>query len=207
MISMKINYLYTAGWIACASVCSMWGCASSQQANNDSAISQAADGQIGGDVEISGASYEEVFGAMREVIRGYRFAINRVDGARGVLTTYPKQTLGVGSPWDKEQTTLGQEFEDFANHQEREIRVQFEEGAQTGSVVRATIEVLVYRVHRPNWRVDSQSIRLSTHARSRGINGQIEPGSFRESIGQDQQLARRLANEIHQRFGSESSSE
>lgn len=195
------------GWIACVSVCSLWGCASSPQAVGDAGITQAADGQVSGLVEVEGASYEEVFGAMREVIREYRFAINRVDGARGVITTYPKQTLGIGSPWDKEQTTIGQEFEDFANHQEREIRVQFEEGAQAGSVVRATIEVLVYRVHRPNWRVDSQSIRLSTHARSRDINGQIEPGSFREPIGQDQQLAHRLANEIHRKFGSESASE
>ena len=207
MISMKTNYLYMTGWIACASACCMWGCASSPQANTDSATIQAADGQISGHVEISGASYEEVFGAMREVIREYRFAINRVDGARGVITTYPKQTLGAGSPWDREQTTIGQEFEDLANHQERAIRVQFENGAHSGSIVRATIEVLVYRVHRPNWRVDSQSIRLSTHARSRDINGQIEPGSFRESIGQDQQLAHRLANEIHQRFGSETASE
>ena len=156
-----------------------------------------------GMIEIDGASYEEVFAMAREVLSEYRFGINRVDASRGVITTHPKRTTGLASLWDQEQSSLGQEIEDLANQQERTIRVVFERAQDAVAhdpVVRARVEVMVFRVHRPHWRVETESIRFSTHAQSRDVNGKIEAGEFREPIGQDIELARRVALEISQRF-------
>ena len=156
-------------------------------------------------VELDGVSYEDAFVAAREVLADFRFGINRVDAARGVLTSYPKRTAGLASPWDGEQSSIGQEFEELTNQQERTIHIEFERGEQAdadeGRVV-ARVRVIVNRVHRPNWRVDTQSILLSTHARSRDAMGNLERSEFREPIGQDPALADRLARAIVERLGA-----
>lgn len=174
------------------------GCASVQSAD---------DAQVLGDgvglIAIEDASYDEVFAATREVLSGFRFGINRVDASRGVITTFPKRTAGLASIWDREQSTLGQEVEDLTNQQERVIRVVFEprdEGVEVGASVQGRVEVTVLRVHRPHWRVESESIRFSTHARSRDVDGRVEAREFREPIGQDVALAKRVASEIARRF-------
>ncbi|MBL4699196.1 MAG: hypothetical protein JKX70_10220 [Phycisphaerales bacterium] len=194
-------------------IASLWlstsGCMSSRQ----SQISDSVSGNTTR-IELQAANYEEVFSAAREVLAKYRFGINRIDASRGVITSFPKRTAGLASPWDREQSTLGQELEDLANQQERTVRIEFVRSADTEPGdskpalsssqstidVIAMVEVVVSRVHRPHWRVESESVRLSTHARSRNAAGQIEPGSFREPIGQDKALAERIAHEIARRF-------
>ncbi len=163
-----------------------------------------------GELVIEGASYKEVFGAARDVLSAYRFGINRVDAARGVITTFPKRTAGLATLWDREQSSLDQELEDFANQQEREVRIVFErinsdmdadgEEASELSVVRAVVRVDVLRVHRPHRRVETESIRMSTYARSRDGQGRRGAAEFREAIGQDLDLARRVGEEIRGRF-------
>lgn len=174
------------------------GCASVQSADDAHVLGDGV-----GLIAIEGASYDEVFAATREVLSGFRFGINRVDASRGVITTFPKHTAGLASIWDREQSTLGQEVEDLTNQQERVIRVVFEprdEGAGVGVGVRGRVEVTVLRVHRPHWRVEPESIRFSTHARSRDVDGRVEAREFREPIGQDVALAKRVASEIARRF-------
>jgi hypothetical protein len=172
------------------------GCVSSSGGGHDGASGIA---DASGLVEIEGASYDEVFAAARQVLGEYRFGINRVDATRGVITSYAKRTEGLGSFWDREQSSLSQEWEDLANQQERTVRIEF--GLDDDSeVVRARVRVYIERVHRPNWRVESESLRLSTFARSRDSYGAFEPSEFREPIGQDPLFADRLANEIHRRF-------
>ncbi len=183
------------------------------QADVSNAVStngKIADGAVdnaSGLVELEGVSYEDAFVAAREVLAEFRFGINRVDAARGVLTSYPKRTAGLASPWDGEQSSIGQEFEDLTNQQERTIHIEFERGEQAdggasaGRVV-ARVRVIVNRVHRPNWRVDTQSILLSTHAQSRDAMGNLERSEFREPIGQDTALADRLARAIVSRLGA-----
>lgn len=211
---MKTKLRCISGLVVCVFIAGtvMNGCASSTRTDralegDDSAVS----GSVVGDVVVfEGGSYQEVFDAAREVIRGYRFAINRVDASRGVITTQPKRTLGLGSVWDREQSTLGQELEDFANEHKRTVRVQFERTASGDSsmqadgagegVVRATIEVMVHRVHRPHMRIETESIRLSSQARSRDSSGRVEPVSFSEPLGHDLAFARRLAREIQDKL-------
>jgi len=189
---------------------SLWllgsGCATSS-------VSQMSESDIASNarIELQAADYDAVFAAAREVLAKYRFGINRVDASRGVIMTFPKRTAGLASPWDSEQSTLGQELEDLANQQERTVRIEFVQSADTepgdpesalsnSQSVIAMVEVIISRVHRPHWRVESESVRLSTHARSRNAAGHVEPNSFREPIGQDRALAERIAREITSKF-------
>ncbi len=153
-----------------------------------------------GQVIIENTSYREVFETTRQVLTFYRFAVNRVDVTRGVITTFPKRTLGVGSAWDRDQSSLRQGWEDFANQHERTVRVQLRHMGHENNLekdrIEVVVEVLVHRVRRPHWRIEPQSIGLSTYARSRDATGQIEPSFFREPIGLDPSLAKRIARHI-----------
>ncbi len=157
-----------------------------------------------GQVIIEDASYREVFETTRQVLTFYRFAINRVDATRGMISTFPKRTLGIGSIWDHEQSSLKQEWEDFANQHERTIRVMLRHTAHENdsekTEIKVVVEVLLHRIRRPHWRIEPQSIGLSTYAQSRDTTGQIEPPFFREPIGHDLELAQRIARHISSQY-------
>ena len=179
------------------------GCSSGPRAADQNQAQLGQETQVvDSSFEVGGQRYEQVFLTAKEVLRDHRFAINRVDAARGVLTTYPKKSVGIATPWDREQSSLGQDLEDFANQQDRTVRIDFFHD-DTNERVGVRVVVELHRVHRPNWRVETESIRLSTYARSRDANGLIEPDSFRESIGTDEALARRLGDEIRSRLGAQ----
>lgn len=176
------------------------GCVGAPREPSQGAMSER--GSVLATVATGDASYERVFDAAREVLGRHRFALNRVDAARGVITTYPKRTAGLGSPWDREQSSFGQEWEDLVNQQQRVVRVGFERDEQ-GGLVRTTVEVDLLRTHRPYWRVEPESVRLSTHAGARNLQGGREAASFEEVIGLDTALAGRLAQAIERRLGDE----
>lgn len=140
-------------------------------------------------------AYERAFALARQRLIDYRFAIDRVDAKRGVITTQPKRTNGLASPWDQEQSSVGQEWEDMINEHRRVVRIEFDRHASEPTM-RVTVELL--RTHRPNWRVESESVRLSTHARTRDAMGRPEPGSSLERIGLDERFALRIAESISQ---------
>lgn len=75
---------------------------------------------------VAPADYERAVDISREVLNDYGLAIDRVDAAGGVVSTQPKRTAGLVTPWDSEQSTLRQEWEDLVNRQSREVRVVFE---------------------------------------------------------------------------------
>src|SRR5688500_8446844 len=75
---------------------------------------------------VDAGRYGEAFDAAREVLRAARFDIDRVDAGGGVISTEPKRSAGLATPWDREQSTMGQEFEDLLNHQQRTVRITFE---------------------------------------------------------------------------------
>jgi hypothetical protein len=149
-------------------------------------------------LEIRPGMQADAFDAAREALMSYRFAIDRVDARRGVLTTHPKRTAGLLSPWDREQSSVGQEWEDLINEQQRVVRVEFDQDDAGVHTARVSVEVL--RTHRPNWRVQSESVRLSTHARQRNAEGVLEPATWSEVVGLDAALARRIADSIGQRL-------
>lgn len=152
--------------------------------------------------ELGAAAYPAVFDAARETLAEFRFTLDRVDAARGVITTEPKRTAGLLTPWDAEQSSAGTMSADLMNQHERVVRVTFD---PPEAPTRVWVEVVVHRVHRPNWRVETDSIRHSTHARDPlGIRAG-QPPEFREPVSEDRALAARLLARIRERAGLDAS--
>lgn len=159
--------------------------------------------------------YPAAFDASREVLSEARFALERVDAAAGVITTQPKSTAGLASPWDTEQSTLAQEWEDLANQQRRVVRITFAPEGETGPTppdqalpdrrteagpLVARVEVTLLRLRRPGWRIETESISRSTRSFDPIAAARDGGASFFEPVGQDDRLAGRLAQRIAQRL-------
>lgn len=71
------------------------------------------------------SDYDATFEAARDVLAEYRFPLSRVDARAGVITSGPKTTAGLFTPWDTEQSRLSQEWEDTINKQQRRVEVTF----------------------------------------------------------------------------------
>ena len=170
--------------------------------------------------EVDSARYAEAIAATRDVLRGYRFQIDRVDGAAGVITTRPKPTAGLATPWDKEQSTIEQEIEDFANDQQRRVRVTFEprnpapaEPPATGLAAGAVtdlreiegplvgrVEVVIDRLQRPGWRLSPKSIGTSSVTIDPALAARSMSPSYSVPVSQDPLLAARMGAAIRKRL-------
>lgn len=143
-------------------------------------------------------TYPVLFDAARESLAHHRFVLDRVDAARGVITTHPKRTAGLATPWDKEQSALSQEAEDLAHQQERVCRVIFLPPEAPNQVA---VEVVVQRIRRPGWRIETDAIRYSTHAADPAARRAGDEPQFAEPIGEDRALAERILADIRARAG------
>lgn len=148
--------------------------------------------------EVEPGSYPALFDATRQALTEYRFTLDRVDAARGVVTTAPKQTAGLATPWDREQSNADQRLQDLVHQQERVVRVVFEPPEEP---TRVAVEVVVERVRRPNWRVESDAIRASTHARDPVAARSGVRAEYREPVSEDRLLAARLLARIREIAG------
>lgn len=172
---------------------------------------------------IAPGQYAAAFDAAKEVLRDYRFDLERVDARAGVLTSTPKSTGGLATPWDRDQSSMGQELEDMANNQQRRVRITFEPagaapptgdgGAQAsanhppvpdvrlaeGPIV-ARVQVAVDRVQRPLWRVEETSISRSSFARDPALAARGMQPSYAVPFSQDPRLAQRIARAIEDRM-------
>lgn len=184
----------------------------------------SADLTTGGDVArpvpalvLATGEYPRAFASSRDVLRDFGFTLERVDAQAGVITTQPKGTGGLVTPWDQEQTTFAQELEDAGQRHRRVARLEFVPMDGTGGVmtgaavpdlrrfsgpveVRAWVDV--YRWHMTQWRLNSISIRDSwyttdTDLEARGMT------SYGVAHAQDPALAERLILAIRQAMGSE----
>jgi hypothetical protein len=155
--------------------------------------------------EVLPGRYSTVFDAAREVLTGYSFKLDRVDAQLGVITTQPKNTSGLASLWDKEQSTVDQEVEDLLNQHCRVVRITFaDEGIQRevidpGAPLRARVEVIVYRAQSPGVRAPSRAISMTNVTTDPVAAKQGTGGAFDVPISQDSRLAARLAEAIELR--------
>lgn len=158
-----------------------------------------------GEFQVPPGRYAAAFDATREVLLSNRFILERVDAQEGVITTRAKPSSGLGTPWDGEQSTLGQEIEDLAQMQQRRVRVTFQprsgqdpsasEPDQIGSV-----EVVVERVYRTDWRPSTRAILLSGDAVDRVQAARGMPGWYEVALTRDDRFAARLADEVVRRL-------
>lgn len=154
-----------------------------------------------------------VFEVARETLRDNGYMLERVDAVSGVITTRPKTTAGIATPWHSDQSTFEQELSDFANRQQRIVRITFapvgrtqhelapDDLRATAGQIDMTVRVVVERLNRPGRKVDTTSVRMSsyftdTELESRGLSWQ-----YAVADEEDRALAERLADEILGRVG------
>ncbi len=142
--------------------------------------------------------YPAVFDAAMRTLDEWRFVPDRIDAARGVITTYPKRTAGLATPWDREQTGLDDEARDLLHQHEREVRISFDPPETPSSVL---VEVAILRVRRPGWRVETDALRFSSYSVDPGLRRRGEQPEYREVIGTDPDLEARLAARIRELAG------
>jgi hypothetical protein len=151
------------------------------------------------EVEVPPGEYAAAFDAARAALVACRFELDRVDARAGVITTQPKTTAGLATPWDIEQSSQAQEWEDLLNVQQRRVRIEFlpagtdEPGDMTAydGTVTARIRPVIERGQRPGQRVEPTAIGRSTLWRA--PSDPALAGSFTTPVGEDRLLAQRLA--------------
>lgn len=161
------------------------------------------------DLSITPGQYAAAFEAAKDTLAEYRFELERVDAGSGVITSKPKASAGLATPWDREQGAATQEFEDLANRHLRRVRITFEPttGAQAGADLRTAegpivgrVEVVVDRARRAGWRLEPTSVRFSSFTRDPDLAARGMWPQYTVPISQDPEFAARLADEIRQRL-------
>jgi hypothetical protein len=163
------------------------------------------------DFAVAPGQYGAAFEAARDTLTSQRFLIDRVDAAAGVITTSPKATAGLATPWDEEQTTLDQEWEDLLNDQQRRIRITFEpagappEGAgtdlrQVQAPITGHVEVVVDRTQHTGWRLETTGLRYSSITEDPALRRRAMWPSYVVPFSQDPLYAGRIADEIRKRL-------
>ncbi len=182
------------------------------------------------DTPLETQEYAKGFEVVKNVLREYRFELERIDARHGVITTRPKPTAGLVTPWDGEQSTTRQEAEELINQELRAVRVEF---VPTGvdSVQRSTltpantaegdlkdlrseqqplrivVTVNQLRVHRPGRQMSTKSIRSSTMYTDPELQRRgLAPMSI-EELGRDEKLESRLLAAIEKQLAQESPNE
>jgi hypothetical protein len=155
--------------------------------------------------EVPAGQYARAFDEARDVLASYRFELERVDAADGVIATVPKTTAGLATPWDQEQTTFEQGLGDLVNRQQRTARITFEtQGADPRAAtgpVHGRVEVVIERTRRPGWRLDTTSLRYGSFTRDPALEERGMWPKFTVAVAQDPLLAGRLAADIRKRLG------
>ncbi|MCC6660485.1 MAG: hypothetical protein IT437_06320 [Phycisphaerales bacterium] len=187
-------------WIPVILALALGGCASARRGD---AITPIAAGQ-----------YEAAFQAAKDVLAGYHYDLQRVDARAGIISTAPRPSPGLAAPWDNDQSTIAGEWEDLLNQQMRRVRVTFEpadapEGGVPGPDLRllpgpltARFEVFIDRRHRPGWRVETSSIRLSSFTRDPDLSDRQMWPRYDTPFTQDRRLADRLGRALKERLAS-----
>jgi len=155
--------------------------------------------------EVPAGGYTAAFDATRDVLREGRFVFDRVDAGEGVITTQPKQTSGVATPWDSEQTSVSQELEDTVHAQQRRVRVTFvPNGDMAASLADSPgtgrVEVVVERIQLVGWQPSSKAILQSGFATDPVAQASGRNARYEVPIARDDALAARIADRIRNRL-------
>lgn len=184
----------------------MGGCASHPSEPDVAAGEGRAEAPVSPSLTLPSGSYAAGFDAMKATLRDMGFLLERVDAQGGVITTQPKGTAGLATPWDKEQSGVDQELDDLFHRQQRVVRVEFTpRGSGQGQEVTdlraytGEVDVLVQaaavRWYKPGQRINTGSITSSTYAEDPALTAQgLSWYSVAQS--QDYRLAARIAERV-----------
>jgi hypothetical protein len=161
------------------------------------------------EVRVPTGGYAAAFDAARETLLARRFELERVDARAGVITTRPKSSSGLATPWDTEQSTLTQEVEDLFNRQQRHIRITFEPAAPgetpddlrtVSGALTARVEVVIERLHRPGWQIEPAAVRFSSYTRDPALASRGLWPAYAVPFAQDPALAAAIEADIAARL-------
>lgn len=172
------------------------------------------------ELDVPAGKYAATFDAARAVLRDARFDMERVDATEGVIRTRPKHSAGIMTPWDGEQSTAAQEFDDLANNQRRVVRVTFEPAFTTpptpaepepapvdlradDTPTKMNVRVILLRDYRPGWQVQTSSVRLSTHTYDPALAKRGMLPDYEVAEDEDRALAARIVKRIEEEAGRE----
>lgn len=102
---------------------------------------------------------EFAFAAAKDVLRSMRFELNRIDGREGVITTQPKFSSGLATPWDVEQSSMREEVQDLFHKHSRVVRVVLMDDALG---VRIEVSAALLRTQSPGQKIAPRAVALST---------------------------------------------
>ncbi len=162
------------------------GCASQRASNN---------------VSIASQEYTAAFESARDVLREYKFTLERVDAQQGVITTAPKDSAGLATPWDTHQTYVSQDISDLVNHQQRRVRITFPDAdVSLGAGKFVSVEVYVDRLHSPGLRVPSRATSLWTVSRDPVASARGVAYQYTVARERDTALEKRIADRVERRI-------
>jgi hypothetical protein len=165
------------------------------QGAGDGASSERATTQLMGVRELCSEQRDAAFDAARDVLRELRFELNRIDKREGVLTTSPKVSSGLATPWDIEQRSVRDELSDLLHKQARVVRVSLV--AHEGSV-RIEVVVSVLRTQTPGQRLSPRAVALSSVSADVTPLGPSELRGLGDShvVARDDALAEWIVGEV-----------
>ncbi len=186
----------------CASVVSLFVLCGCAQPKSDGTFS------------VPTGAYPAAIDATRDALRDYRFDLDRVDAAAGVVTTAGKWSSGLATPWDAEQSSIAQEWDDAMNRQQRRVRVTFAPAEGTSeddlrsldAPLVGRVEVTVYRLHRQGWRLESESVGRSRRAFDPEL-GRSQGSRYFVPITRDERLEARIAEAVARRIAGSTTPE
>jgi len=174
-----------------AALCALGGCASNPKPRPDPSF------------EVQPAEYTRAFTAAKDVLRDEGFSLERVDSARGVITTRPRASSGFMTPWIDHTTTPGDSLGAVLHRERRLVEVRFalDENSdlpEPEKPIIATVEVTVQRLGSPGRNPDATSIRLtSTWTEGRKSAEMREWGPYLTMVERtDPALSARIAGAI-----------
>ncbi len=165
------------------------------------------------EVEVPAGEYQRAFAAARTVVREYRFHIDRVDAAAGVISTNARPSSGIFTPWDPDQSTFEQELDDTLNFEQRRVRVTFAphptepappddapvpDLRETKEALVCRFEVVIERYERPGRRVPARAVRRGTQTMDPELRARNMWPTYTVPIEQDPLLAARLAQKLRE---------
>lgn len=157
--------------------------------------------------------YPAVLDAARETLRDAGYTLERVDAVRGEVLSAPKTSAGLVTPIEPEYNTLSSAWQDTLNNQPRTVRVRFRDAAsvargdaqppsETGDI-RAEVESVVWRLRRPGWRLETETIRESSYSLDPMLSARGVTPNTLVPIRRDDAFASELAAKLQRRLHRE----
>jgi hypothetical protein len=165
-------------------------------------------------VETPAGAYARAFDAAKDELRDAGFELDRVDAREGVITTRPRASAGLWTPWTLDEQSAGDEIDGTFNAERRIVTVRFgpvtpaAAGGPTTDLrtlegpLTARVEVAVHRLYRPGRIPESAAIRLTGYFRDDRLwQAGVQP-DVTVAHGEDAALAAALAHRISSRVSA-----